>query len=98
VTLSKALINGTLRASRSYIELEMFEEANTELEEIDPFCRHLPEVLLARLAIYHGLEKWELLAVVAKKLTEWNPKEPAFFVELAYATRRAESIHAAQGF
>ena len=95
MTLSKALINGTLRASRSYIELEMFEEANTELEEIDPFCRHLPEVLLARLAIYHGLEKWELLAVVAKKLTEWNPKEPAFFVELAYATRRAESIHAA---
>jgi tetratricopeptide (TPR) repeat protein len=52
-------------------------------------------VLLARLAIYHGLKKWELLAVVAKKLTEWNPKEPGFWVELAYATRRAESIHAA---
>ena len=86
MTLSKALINGTLRASRSYIELEMFEEANTELEEIDPFCRHLPEVLLARLAIYHGLEKWELLTVVAKKLAEWNPNEPSFFVELAYAT------------
>ena len=30
------------------------------LEEIDPFCRHLPEVLLARLAIHHGLKKWEL--------------------------------------
>ena len=50
---------------------------------------------MARVAIYHGLEKWGLLSVVAKKLTEWNPKEPAFFVELAYATRRAESIHAA---
>jgi len=73
----------------------MFEEANAELEEIDPFCRHLPEVLLARLAIYHGLKKWDLLAVVAKRLTAWNPKEPGFFVELAYATRRAESIHAA---
>ena len=84
-----------LRAAPGYIELEMFEEANAELEEIDPFCRHLPEVLMARLAIYHGLKKWDLLAVVAKKLTEWNPKEPGFFVELAYATRRAESIHAA---
>ena len=41
---------------------------------------------MARLAIYHGLKKWELLAVVAKRLTEWNPKEPGFFVELAYAT------------
>jgi tetratricopeptide (TPR) repeat protein len=55
----------------------------------------LPEVLVARLAIYHGLKKWDLLAVVAKKLVEWNPQEPGFFVELAYATRRSESIHAA---
>jgi tetratricopeptide (TPR) repeat protein len=28
-------------------------------------------------------------------MVDWNPKEPGFFVELAYATRRAESIHAA---
>ena len=68
-----------LRAAAGYIELGMFEEANGELEEIDPFCRHLPETLLARLAIYHGLEKWELLAVIAKKLAEWNPTEPGFF-------------------
>ena len=46
-----------LRAAHGYIELAMFEEANSALEEIDPFCRHLPEVLLARLAIYHGLKK-----------------------------------------
>jgi hypothetical protein len=71
------------------------EDANAELEKIDPFCRHLPEVLLARLAIYHGLKKWKLLAVVAKKLADWNSKEPGFLVELAYATRRCESIHAA---
>ena len=44
-----------LRAAHGYVELEMFEEANAELEEIDPFCRHSPEVLLARLVIYHGL-------------------------------------------
>ena len=31
-----------LRAAHGYIQLEMFEEANAELEEIDPFCRHLP--------------------------------------------------------
>ena len=80
-----------LRGATGYIELGMFEEANAELEEIDPICRHLPETLLARLAIYHGLEKWELLALVAKRLTEWNPKEPGFFVELAYATRRARN-------
>ena len=84
-----------LRAGHDYIELELFEEANAELEEIDPFCRHLPEVLIARLAIYHDLKKWDLLAVVAGQLVDWNPQEPSFFVELAYATRRTESIHAA---
>jgi tetratricopeptide (TPR) repeat protein len=84
-----------LCAAVGYIELAMFEEANRELEEIDPFCRHLPGVLLARLATYHGLKKWELLAVVAKKLAEWNSKEPSLLIELAYATRRTESIHAA---
>ena len=36
-----------LRAAHGFIELGMFEEANAELEEIDPFCRHLPEVLTA---------------------------------------------------
>jgi hypothetical protein len=81
-----------LRAAHGYIELEMFEEANAELEEIDPFCRHLPEVLLARVAIYHGLKKRDLLAVIAKRLTEWNPKEPGFFIELAYATRRGINL------
>jgi tetratricopeptide (TPR) repeat protein len=86
-----------LRAAHGYVELGMFEEANGELEEIDPFCRHLPEVLLARLAIYHGLKKWELLAVIAKNLSGWNPNEPAFFVELAYATRPCESIGKAHG-
>jgi hypothetical protein len=66
-----------LRAAVGYIELAMFEEANAELDEIDPFCRPLPEVLLARLAIYHGLRKWDLLAVVANRLTDGIRKSRA---------------------
>ena len=62
-----------LRAAGGYVGLGMFEEANAELEEIDPFCRHLPEVRMARLAIYYDLTKWDLLAVVAKRLAEWHP-------------------------
>ena len=45
--------------------------------------------------IYHVLKKWELMAVVAKKLVEWNPDEPGFAIDWAYASRRAESIHVA---
>lgn len=73
----------------------MFDAAHAELEGIDSLYRLLPELLVARLATYEGLKNCDLLAVVAKRLAEWNPKEPRFFVELAYATRCAESIHAA---
>jgi tetratricopeptide (TPR) repeat protein len=84
-----------LKAAHGYIELGMFFEAHEELEDIDPYCRTLPEVLNARLVIYQGLQKWELMAVVATKLVEWNPNESGFFVGLAYATRRAKSVSAA---
>jgi hypothetical protein len=59
-----------LRSAQGYIELGMFQQANAELEEIDPFCRDLPEVLTARLVIYRELKKWELMVVVAQKLAE----------------------------
>jgi tetratricopeptide (TPR) repeat protein len=84
-----------LRAAHGYIELEVFDAANAELEEIDPLCRQLPEVLMARLAIYLGLKKWELMAIVVTKLVEWNPGEPDYFIKLAYAQRRAESLELA---
>lgn len=82
-----------LRSACRYIELGMFQEAQAELEKIDPLSRHLPEVLAARIPHYRALEKWEVMAIVAKKLAEWNPNEPGHFVDWAYATRRAESIH-----
>lgn len=46
-----------LRSAHGYVELGMFEEANAELEEIDPFCRALPEVLATRIGIYQRLKK-----------------------------------------
>jgi tetratricopeptide (TPR) repeat protein len=81
-----------LKAAHGYIELGMFEDANAELEEIDPYCRALPEVLNARLGVYHGLQKWEAMAEIAHRLVEWNPSEAGYFVDLAYATRRAQSL------
>ena len=78
-----------------YIELGMFDEAQAELEKIDPSCRDLQEVLSARIAHYRAFKQWDLMAIVAKKLTEWIPEEPGHFVDWAYATRQTESIQAA---
>jgi tetratricopeptide (TPR) repeat protein len=79
-----------------YTELAMYLDADSELEKIDPFNRAVPEVLALRIEIYRGLEKWELMAELAKRLTECEPDNPEWSVSLAYATRRAISIEAAK--
>ena len=74
----------------------MFDDANAELECIDPFNRAAPEVLGVRVAIYHGLRKWDALQTVAARLVEHEPTNVQWVVSLAYATRRAVSIGAAR--
>jgi tetratricopeptide (TPR) repeat protein len=84
------------QAAVGYVELGMFAEAGPELDKIDPFCRALPEVLAVRLAIYRGLEKWELMQEIANRLKEFEPDNIQWTISLAYATRRADSIEAAK--
>jgi tetratricopeptide (TPR) repeat protein len=84
------------QAAGGYVELGMFLEADTELDKIDPFNRAAPEVLAMRLAIYRGLQKWELMREIAKRLADFQPNEIQWTISLAYATRRADSIQAAK--
>jgi tetratricopeptide (TPR) repeat protein len=84
-----------LRAACAFVETGMFDEAQAELEKIDPSSRLLPELLAARIPLYRALEKWDVMASVARKLTEWNPEEPRNFIHWAFATGRAKSIPAA---
>lgn len=83
-------------AARGYAELSMYHEANEELDKIDPFLRAAPEVLALRIEIYRGLQKWELMTELARRLTEFEPDNPQWPVSLAYATRRANSIETAK--
>jgi tetratricopeptide (TPR) repeat protein len=84
------------QAATGYVELGMFLEADTELEKIDPFLRAAPEVLALRIEIYRGLQKWELMTELTRRLTEFEPDNPQWPVSLAYATRRGNSIEAAK--
>ena len=84
------------QAAAGYVELGMFLEADAELDKIDPFNRAAPEVLGMRVAIYRGLEKWELMREIAKRLAEFQPNDIQWTISFAYATRRADSIPAAK--
>src|SRR4029077_7795533 len=84
-------------AAVGYVELGMFQDANDQIEKIDPFNRAAPEVLAVRIEIYRGLKKWELMQQIAKRLKEFEPQNVEWAISLAYATRRAYSIDTAMG-
>ena len=83
-----------LTAAEGFIELGMYLDADAALDDIDPMCRHLPEVLAVRVKAYQALESWELMEVVAKKLVEYDPDDAGWWILWAQATSRAESIEA----
>jgi Flp pilus assembly protein TadD len=80
-----------------YCELGMFDEAELALEEIDAEDKDRKEVLATRVDLYMATQKWSLVAEVARHLADIEPENAAWWVNLAYAIRRAESIDTAQG-
>jgi tetratricopeptide (TPR) repeat protein len=80
------------QAAVGYVELGMFAETALELDKIDSFWRAVLEVLAIRLAIYRGLEKWELMQQIAQRLKQFEPQNVQWTISLAYATQRAYSI------
>ena len=85
-------------AATGYCELGMFDEAERTLEEIDAEDKHRKEVRSARVDLYMAMQKWDLVAEVARSLVDTEPENAAWWINLAYATRRAESIDKAQAF
>lgn len=85
-----------LSHARGYIELGMWREAAAELDAIDPAFAESIDVLALRVALLHESEDWEQLQAVAGALTERQPKETAWWVSYAFATRRVLSVEAAK--
>jgi tetratricopeptide (TPR) repeat protein len=79
-----------------YAQLGLFLEANEQLEEVDAFNRAAPEILALRVEIYRGLEKWDAMAEICKRLAEFDPNEPKWRTDCAYAVRRFQGIEAAR--
>jgi tetratricopeptide (TPR) repeat protein len=83
-------------AACGYAELGLFIEANEELENVDASNRAVPEILALRVEIYRRLEKFELMAEVARRLAEFQPNEVQWRTDFAYAIRRCQSVEAAK--
>jgi tetratricopeptide (TPR) repeat protein len=84
------------QAAQGFLELGMFLEADSALDEIEPFNRVAPEVLALRVEIYRNLEKWELMREIAKRLHEFDSKQIDWLLSYAFATRRSVSLPVAK--
>ena len=73
----------------------MFDEAAQVLEEIAPEDRTRNEVG-ARVGIYMAARKWDMAAAVASHLVKVEPQNTAWWISLAYALRRTESVEKAE--
>lgn len=85
-----------LTAAHGYFELEMFQSAYDELDELPAHLKTSVEVLALRGSILFSLESWELALEVAKFLRETVPEDSQYVIWQAYATRRVSGLKAAQ--
>ncbi len=85
-----------LSHAQGYLGLGMVAEAAAELDKIPaPECDE-PAVLALRVAVLQERCEWPALRALAAEFVRRAPAEAAGWVTWAYATRRAESIAAAE--
>ena len=82
--------------AQGYLALGMVAEAAAELDRLPEIDSQRPEALAVRLAVLHEQKKWVEVRDLARDLVRRSPSEPALWVTWAYATRRSESLAAAE--
>jgi predicted Zn-dependent protease len=85
-----------LSHAQGYLELGMIAEAAAELDRIAPPDNETLEVLAVRLAVLQEQGNWPELREFARDFVQRAPAEAAGWVTWAYATRRTDSLDAAE--
>jgi len=85
-----------IRHARGYLALGMAAEAEAELARIEGPDASSLEVETLRLAALHEQEKWPAVSALAGRLVRAQPGEAGLWITWAYATRRADSLAAAE--
>lgn len=82
--------------ARGYLELGLVAEAAAELDRLPAGERDGLEATGVRLAILQEQKDWPALRDTAARLVQRHPEEAGGWVTWAYATRRADSLAAAE--
>lgn len=85
-----------LTRAQGYFELAMYGDAEAELATLTAAERARPEVTALCLGCLFARKKWPEAAALAGPMTRSHPGDSHWWIQYAYATRRAESIEAAE--
>lgn len=85
-----------LRAGDGYMDLNMWPQAQAELDAVPEAYRTTPEYLAQRYRLCAGCQRWAEAAETARALRARTDTQPEAWIMLAYAVRRAETIEAAR--
>jgi predicted Zn-dependent protease len=85
-----------LQRCDGFLDLKMLDKARVEIEQIDAAHHQSDPFIEAGLRLAMAENRWNDAAQFARTLSERQPDNPVFRVQLAYAVRRGESIEAAR--
>ena len=86
----------TLEKADGYIDLKLYSEAHSELQRVPTSFQTSLPYRLYLLRLLMAEKDWVASQECAIELNKALPNEPSFWIQLAYATRRAVNIQAAR--
>lgn len=85
-----------LSHARGYLELGMVAEAAATLAQLSEAEADTTEAIAVRIALHHEQENWAAVRDLARELIQRDAADAAVWVTCAYATRRVDSLAAAE--
>lgn len=85
-----------LSHARGYLELNMVAEAAAELDALPKSHAMSCEALALRITLYQKRGQWPELSTASAELARQRPYDAGAWIIWAYATRRADSLEAAE--
>lgn len=85
-----------LSHAQGYLALGLIAEAEAELAQLSETEAGTTEALAVRVSVAHEREDWPTVRDLARELVRRDSADAAVWISLAYATRRADSLLAAE--
>ncbi len=89
------MYNACQRAT-GFLELGLPEDALAELEDVPDAIGHSSLIQHLRVDAFFRLQRWAEAATICEPKLREEPGDPAWWIQCAYALRRAESIRRAE--